>query len=66
MKPDPIMDHPSCGGVLEAFACLVRQGCPVLFERCAPALRPGRRDKKPPRHPHPEGHEARRLCERAR
>jgi hypothetical protein len=38
MNPHKVVEHPPRGGVLNAFACLVREGRLVVLERGADAI----------------------------
>ena len=64
MHPHKVVEHPLCGGVLDAVAFLVRKGGLGVLERVANAVLSGRRDEPTDRHDHQQGQDALGLFER--
>jgi hypothetical protein len=63
MNPDKVVEHPSCGRVLKALACVVWQCCRMVLEGLAHPNFQGRLDQPADRHPHQQRHDAFRRCE---
>jgi hypothetical protein len=61
MNPDNVVEHPSCGRVLKALACVVWTCGRMFLEGMANPNFPGRIDQPADRHPHQQRQDACRL-----
>jgi hypothetical protein len=61
MNPDNVVEHPSCGRVLKALACVVWTCGRMFLEGMANPQFPGRIDQPADRHPHQQRQDACRL-----